>query len=294
MKILITGATGFIGKNLIKRLLSEKHDLWAIIRPSSKLEQIDKKVKTYIFNDNVEDLIIFFNQEKFDGVIHLASLFLGQHTSKDIRGLIDSNILFATTILEVSVKTNTRWFINTGTFFQNYKNKKYSPVNLYSATKQAFEDIAKYYLDTTNINFVTIKLCDTFGPDDSRPKIFNLWSKISRTGEKFDMSPGKQIIDINFVENVIDGYMEMISLLSKDNKRKMNGQVFLIKSNQRMSLRKLALTFEKTLKCKLNINWGGREYRTREVMSPWKGDKSIPGWKPKITIEDGIRKTFTK
>ena len=164
------------------------------------------------------DLIFFMQHEKFDGIIHLASLFLAGHKPEDIKGLVESNVLFGTQLLEASVKSEVPWFINTGTFWQHYKNKKYSPVNLYAATKQAFEDIAEYYIETSPINFVTIKLSDTFGPDDTRSKVFNLWSKISRTNETLDMSPGGQIIEINYVENIVDGYMKMTELLSSKDK----------------------------------------------------------------------------
>lgn len=295
MKLLISGATGFIGKHLVKRLLKENRAVYIVVRPSTNLDFFKKeKIKFYVFNGNIDNLISFMQKEKFDGVIHLASLFLAQHKPENIKGLIDSNILFATTLLEASIKSNIPWFINTGTFWQHYQNKKYSPVNLYAATKQAFEDIAQYYIETSPINFVTIKLNDTFGPLDTRLKIFNLLLKISKTKEELDMSPGKQLIDINYIDNIIDGYSQMITLLSRDKGRKLNGKSFVMNTGERITLKKLVNIFEQVTKTKLNINWGKKEYRPREVMIPWKKGKNIPGWKPLISIEEGIRKTFDK
>lgn len=291
MKLLISGATGFIGKYLTKRLTEEGHTLFSIVRPLSKIETIEK-ITPYVFDGNIDNLISFLQKNNLNGVIHLASLFLAQHKPEDVKELINSNVLLASSLLEASAKSNIPWFINTGTFWQHYQNKKYSPVNLYAATKQAFEDIAEYYIETSTINFVTIKLSDTFGPSDTRPKIFNLWSKISQTKEELDMSPGKQIIDISYIDNVVDGYMRMINLLSQDNNKKLNGQSFAIKSNERMSLKKLANLFEKAYQTKLNIRWGKKGYRPREVMIPWKNGKTIPGWRPIISITEGIKKTF--
>src|SRR3989344_6162676 len=165
MKLLVSGATGFIGKHLVKRLTKDGYNLFSIVRPSSKSETMEK-VTPYIFDGNIDQLTFFMKKNHFAGVIHLASLFLAQHKSGDIKELINSNVLFATSLLEASVKSNIPWFINTGTFWQHYQNKEYSPVNLYAATKQAFENIARYYIETSEINFVTIKLCDTFGPED--------------------------------------------------------------------------------------------------------------------------------
>jgi CDP-paratose synthetase len=272
MKILVSGTTGFVGQHLVKRLAENGHEIFPLAHPTNDFS--------------------FLEREKFDGVIHLASLFLAQHKSEDTVGLVDSNILLGTNLLEVSVKNNIPWFINTGTFWQHYEDKEYSPVNLYSATKQAFQDIAQYYIETSEIDFVTIKLIDTFGPNDTRPKLFNLWDKISRSGETLDMSAGEQIMDISFIDNVIDAYVQMIELISKDKERKLNGKSFAVTSGERMTLKELAKLFEKTTGKKLNINWGQRSYRPREVMVPWTKGETIPGWKQKVSIEEGIRKTF--
>lgn len=288
MKILITGATGFIGKNLIKKLLQEGHDIHMLVRPSTVIKESDQNIYTYIFDGDVEKLNTFVKKENFDGVIHLASLFLAQHKQEDIPDLITSNITFPTTLIEVAVKNNIPWFINTGTFWQHYENKDYSPVNLYAATKQAFEDIAKYYIETSSINFVTIKLCDTFGPHDTRPKIFNLLSKISKTKEQLDMSPGEQLLDINHVSNIVSGFEKMIDILSKDKMRELTGKSFAIMAEERITLQNLVKLFEKITNTKLNINWGGREYRPREVMIPWENGAPIPGWKPTVSIEEGM------
>lgn len=289
MKLLISGATGFIGAHLITRLQKEKHSVFIIVRPSTKEESFPKKIKTYVFDNNIENLTAFMEKEKFDGVIHLASLFLAQHTSEDIKNLIDSNVFFGTALLEAATKSNTSWFINTGTFWQHYKNKEYSPVNLYAASKQAFESLAQYYIETTPINFVTIKLSDTFGKNDTRPKIFNLLSKLRTTGETLLMSPGKQILDINYIENIMDGYVRMITLLSGKDGASLRGKSFAISAKKKLTLQQLVKVFEKVTKSKLSITWGGRAYRDREVMVPWNKGTPIPGHKQKYSLEDGIR-----
>ena len=294
MKLLISGATGFIGKHLTEKLLQDNNTLCVIVRPGTKKEYINPKISLFVFNNNINELTEFMKLEKFDGVIHLASLFLAQHKSEQIGELLTSNITFSTELLEASVASGTPWFINTGTFWQHYNNKKYSPANLYAATKQAFETIAQYYVETSPITFVTIQLSDTFGANDTRAKVFNLWEKASTSGETLDMSPGEQLIDINNVDNIVSGFIHMTKLLSSKKIKKMSGKSFVISSNKIISLKKLAKLFEKIRNTKLNINWGGREYRNREVMIPWNKGEVIPGWKPPITLEEGIRKTLDK
>lgn len=292
MKLLISGATGFIGKHLVKALLESDHSVYIIARPSTKKESLPHGVKVFTYKNELPLLTSFMEKEKFDGVIHLASLFTAQHTEENIEEMLTSNVVFSTLLLQASVASNTPWFINTGTFWQHYKNKKYSPVNLYAATKEAFQTMAQYYIETSPINFVTIKLSDTFGPSDTRAKVFNLWSKIALTGESLDMSPGEQLININYIDNIIAGYMKMIQLISKDTKRSYAGASFAISSPKVVSLKKLAKIFEKVSGKKLYINWGKKDYRLREVMVPWNKGKKIPGWKPLVSLEEGIKKTL--
>jgi len=293
MKLLVSGASGFIGKHLVNRLLKDGHDVSVIVRPSSKAASTPQTTRI-VFDGDVEKFIATIQENNFDGVIHLASLFLAQHTSADIPALVNANLLFSTALLEAAVKSNIPWFINTGTFWQHYQSTTYSPVNLYAATKQAFMDIAQYYLETSPINFVTIKLCDTFGPGDIRPKIFNLWLKISQTGETLEMSPGEQLIDISYIDNVIDGYTQMINVLTQDGQRHLAGKSFAIKAEQRFTLQQLATLFEQATQTQLNIKWGQKAYRPREVMVPWENGNTIPGWQPRISILEGIKKTFNQ
>lgn len=293
MKILVTGATGFIGKNLVAKLIDSGHDIWALARENSDTSCIDKSVKMYPYNGEINTMIKLFKEEKFDGVIHLASHFLSAHNPDDISSLISSNIQFGTELLEASKSSDVTWFINTGTFWQNYENEDYNPVNLYAATKEAFENIAKFYTQTSNLAFTTIKLNDTFGPNDSRAKIFNLWTKIAKSGERLSMSAGEQIIDISYIDDVINAYTQLVDLLAED-VTPYRDKTYVVTNQERLSLKELAKIFEKATGTTLDIEWGGRDYRDREVMSPYNLGEVVPGWKQQYTLEEAIRKTVSK
>ncbi len=292
MKIFITGATGFIGKHLVKRLVGEGHQI-TINLFGEEQSPFGEKVLTYKIDEvNIQKDIEYLTQKSFDGIIHLASLYLTIHKPEDAVRLIDSNVRFSTHLLECASSAKVKWFINTGTFWQHYQNADYSPVNLYAAAKQAFEAIAKYYVETNQIFFCTLKLSDTYGPNDTRPKIFNLWDKIAKTGEPLDMSPGEQLIDISYIDDIIDAYVLLTHYLNSSYSEIINGSVFAVKANQRFTLRELASIFEASTGHKLNINWAAKPYRKREVMVPWEKGEVIPGWKPEINIEKGIKQIF--
>lgn len=292
MKLFITGATGFIGSHLSKKLLADGHEL-CFTRLSHEANPFegDKRVNSYLLNNgnDIYGLIEFLKTNQIEGIIHLASFVQsGNHESDDIEKLIDTNLKFSTVVLEAAFQAGVKWFINTGTYWQHYNNANYSPVNLYAATKQAFMDIARYYWETNKINFFTIMLFDTYGPNDTRPKIFNLWERIADSGETLDMSPGEQLIDISYVDDIVSAFSMLSLHLQNQHPEVKNGDVFTVKANKRFTLKELASIFEETTKSKLNINWGGREYREREVMIPWESGILVPGWEPQVSIEQGI------
>lgn len=290
MKILVTGGTGFIGRNLTRILLDNKYDVHCIVRIGSDTSLLDNRIKIFKYNNDIDSLITYFNNEKFDGVVHLASLYLTTHFRHDISNLIFSNIQFGVEILEACKAAAVKWFINTGTTWQHYKNEEYNPVNLYAATKEAFIKIAKYYTETSNLIFTTLKLSDTYGPNDTRNKIFNLWLKISKSGEILEMSHGEQIVDIVFIEDVLNAYLIMINYLMSDRSNEYNLKSFVIKSKEQKSLKELAKIFETVTSSKLNIKWGAKPYREREVMLPYKNGEMVPGWEPRYTVAEGIKK----
>jgi len=294
MKIVVTGVTGFIAHAIVERLLKENHIVYVITRIDTDTSSIPNDVHNFVDDGNTQKMQDFFQDIKPDGVLHLASLVLVNHTLNDIETLIVSNILFSTRLLEASVNSHVKWFINTGTFWQNYNDEDYNPVNLYAATKQAFEDIAKYYYETQKINFVTIKLNDTFGPNDTRSKIFNLWGKAVANNESLGMSPGEQIIDISYIENIVDAYIQMLTQLQVDDTYTYAGDIYAVNSEERMSLQALAKVYEEVTQTSVDITWGGRPYRDREVMIPWTKGKTVPGWKQNISLRDAIATVMNK
>jgi len=294
MKIFVTGATGFIGKHLVRKLVDDGHQVTINLYRDEK-SPFQKRVTIYKLNEsNINYDIKYLKHEAFDGVIHLASLYLTVHKPEDAVRLIDSNARFSTYILECAAQAKIKWFINTGTFWQHYQNADYSPVNLYAATKQAFESMAQYYIENNQIHFCTLKLSDTYGLNDTRTKVFNLWDKIAKSGETLDMSPGDQIIDISYIDDVINAFILLAKHLQYDSKEVINGAVYSVKADKRYTLKELAAIFEQATQQKLNINWGGKTYRAREVMVPWENGKVVSGWRPKYDIVTGIQKVFKK
>jgi len=290
MKIFITGATGFIGQHLIKLLLKEGYTIHILVRPSTDSNLINSQVRVFVYNSSIESLLAYFKNENFQGVIHLASLFSTQHKTVEIEPFISSNITLGTQLLEAATLNNVAWFINTGTFWQNYNDKNNNPLNLYAATKEAFETIAKYFTLNHPLKFVTLKLNDTFGSNDTRDKILNLWKKNLQTKELLEMSKGDQIIDISYIDDITNAYLVLIDYVNKTDFNICKNKVFVVSNSQKISLKALSKLFEKLTQTTLNIQWGAKEYRKNEIFIPYSSGKTVPNWKQKYTLEESLKK----
>ncbi len=291
MYILVTGATGYIGREFVK-VNHKLFNIVVLVRESSDISDLELLNCRIVKFKDFGDIDYIFEEIEICGIVHFASTVIVEHKRNDINTLIDSNIKYGTYLLELCKKHDVKWFINTGTFWQNFQNEKYNPVNLYAATKEAFQNIARYYTETSNLIFTTIKLNDTFGPNDTRNKIFNLWNKISKTGETLEMSAGEQIIDISYIDDIVSAYEALISHLNSYQNEDFNNKTFVVTSNEQMSLKELSKVFEEATNTKLKIKWGSRAYRDREVMNPWDNGESIPNWKQKYTLKQAIQKTI--
>jgi len=287
---LVTGGTGFVGSNLIGGLISNGWTVHAIVRPKSNLTSLANyisKLTLHEHDGSTENLVKILAASKPDVVFHLASLFLSDHTPKDIVPLIQSNVLFSTQLVEAMSESGIKYLVNTGTSWQHYENKDYSPVNLYAVTKQAFEAILQYYIEVKSFKVITLKLFDTYGPEDPRPKLFHLLEKLSKTQEPLAMSPGEQLIDIVHVDDVINAYMIAAERLLTD--QVTNHDSYAVSSGDSISLKELVSIYEKETNTKLPIQWGGRPYRGREVMKTWSRGEIMPRWKPKVMLGAGIK-----
>jgi nucleoside-diphosphate-sugar epimerase len=286
---LVTGASGFIGGHLVSRLAREGWQAHIVMREGSHLTATPEfsHVVKHTHDGTTEGMIRLVAEAKPDVVFHLASLFLAQHEPKDVEPLVLSNVLFGGQLLEAMRVNGVNQIVNTGTSWQHYNNEDYNPVCLYAATKQAFKDILAYYTEAASIKAVTLELFDTYGPGDPRPKLFHLLNKTAKSGEVLAMSPGEQLIDIVYIDDVVDAYLCAIETL--DNLSTGHHE-YAVSSGKPLPLRELVSIYEKVVGVNLPIDWGKRTYRSREVMVPWNKGQPQAGWHPKISLVEGIRR----
>jgi nucleoside-diphosphate-sugar epimerase len=287
---LLTGASGFIGAALAQRLLRDGWEVHLLLRPGSDagdLTQALPQLRVHRHDGSTADLVAIVAAAAPQVVFHLASLFLAQHTHDDVRRLIESNLLFSTQLSEAMAANAVRLLVNTGTAWQHYDNDGYNPVNLYAATKEAFAALLRYYVECHGLRVCTLKLFDTYGPGDKRPKLLNVLKRAALDGTPLAMSPGEQLIDLVYIDDVVEAFILAFEQLASGAQQAAMAD-YGVSSGAALPLREIAALYGRVTGKPLTIEWGGRPYRPREVMLPWTNYRSVPGWRPLVDLATGI------
>jgi nucleoside-diphosphate-sugar epimerase len=286
-RALVTGSTGFIGSHLLRHLHEAGWEVHVVMRPNAEAAAQPSYVAgVHPYTGATSQIIEAVERSKPDTVFHLASLFLAAHTPGQILPLVEANVLLGTQLLEAMMLSGTKMLVNTGTSWQYFHGEQYRPVNLYAATKQAFDDILAYYADTTGMRAITLALFDSYGPGDPRKKLLRLLLDSLRTGETLLMSGGEQQLDLVHVDDICSAFLRAATLLK--NPELPSPLTYAVSGGERMSLQDVVKVLERAAGKSLGVKWGARPYRQREVMDLWKGP-AMPGWKPQTTLAQGFR-----
>lgn len=298
-RALVTGASGFIGSALARRLADDGCEVHLLIRETTQRplpRGLDEhsNVATYVVPASTETLVALVADIAPDACFHVASLFLAQHDHAQVTQLVDSNVRFPAQLAEACVQLEAVRFVNVGTSWQHYESgDAYRPVNLYAATKQAFRDVLDYYVDATPLRAVTLELFDTYGPGDERGKLLAALAARAEPGaEPLRMSPGEQDIDLLHVDDVVDALLHAWRLLDAGD---LTGhRSFGLTSGERRSLRELVDLMAEVLGRRPAVEFGALPYRDREVLRAWEpgAEAALPGWAPRRPLSEGLASVF--
>lgn len=286
----MTGATGYIGSHVLKYLLSKGWDIHIVADPKfgfAAIEDVRSHIDIFEYEGNISSLIKYFQKVNADVVFHLAAAVITNHKPEQVPVLIQSNIQFGTEILEAMKASATRLFVSTGSYWQNYNSDTYNPVDLYAATKEAFEKIVQLYVNAFGIRHINLRLFDIYGEDDKRPKLWNILKEIAGTDKTIDVSPGEQMLDMVHISDVCTAYEAAYDYLCMTD---CNNETFGVYTGERRSLKDIILLFESVIGKKMNVNFGGKPYKEREVMSPKNDYKKLPNWTDNISLAKGFLK----
>ncbi|MBI3548566.1 MAG: NAD(P)-dependent oxidoreductase [Elusimicrobia bacterium] len=292
-RVLLTGATGFIGRRLAETLLEAECNVHLLVRPSSDKKPLYALAGEPVLHEHdgtMQGMMKLFRAAEPDTVIHLAGVTLPDHSVEDVDAMLQANVVLGTQILDACLRFKTKRFINTGTYWQHFNHDAYNPVCLYAATKQALEDILRYYTETSTLRALTLVLYDVYGPGDPRDKLLSQLERARRDGGELKLTPGRQLVDFVHVDDVASAYVHALKLLS-ERASDVHGRSFSVRTGKPVSVKEFIETYLRLTQANVPVEFGAKPYRPRVVMSPWEGPL-LPGWKARIGLEDGLRRTI--
>ncbi len=279
-KILITGSSGFLGSNILKNLVKSN-----FFYATTRINKISKNrnLKFIYFKDH-DDLNSKLKKIKVDIVIHCATNYIKEHTQKDISKITKANIEFGNIILENLNGMRVKSFINFCTVWQNFNSKRKEPANLYSASKNAFLEILKFYKKKNNkINYLNLYVSDTYGENDIRKKIINVIKDNNFKKKKIKIISKKLSLNLLNVKDIVNA--TMIAVL-----KNIKSGDYNIVNNKNFSISKIILHLKKNKNFQLKIIWGNKKIINDKIFKFQK----LPYWKPKYSELENLKNFILK
>ena len=308
MKVLVTGADGFIGSHLVERLMEEGHEVkafvyynsfnnwgWLDTFPKEKLEQIE------IFQGDIRDPNGVREAMKgVDEVFHLAALIAIPFSYHSPDSYVDTNIKGTLNVLQAARDLETSRILVTSTS-EVYGTAQYVPIDEkhpyqgqspYSATKIGADRLAESFYRSFNMPISIVRPFNTYGPRQSaRAVIPTIISQLLVGKEEIKLGSLTPTRDFNFVKDTANGFVE----IAKSDKT--IGQEINIATQQEISIGQLANEIIEQINPNARIICDEQRLRpenseVNRLLGANAKIKELTNWEPKYTLKEGIGETI--
>ncbi len=270
MNIFITGASGFIGKNLVVKLVNKGHNVIALTRRYKKNDFVNADNLKLLIGDLTND---FSNElNKCDTFIHLASHGVVDNNN-DWETCFKVNVIDSLNLLLNAVNQNVKRFIIIGSCFEYGKsslryesiptNASLEPVNAYSASKAAFTSAAYGIGVDKMVELAILRPFQVYGLGECDQRFWPQLIETGLSGKDFKMTKGDQIRDF---QNVDETCNDIISWCENISLKKGFPRIINLGSGKPKSLLEFALSEWERINATGRILPGVIPYRKNEIM----------------------------
>lgn len=279
-KILISGATGFLGSWLTHAMLGSGYDVTILKRSTSKVDRISDILNVVNVVDTDKDSIsvAFKDALPYEAVIHTAAIY-GRH-GETASQILETNLKFSLQLLEYASKYKSKRFLNTDTSGDRFLNE-------YSLSKQQFSEWGRLYANQGKIAFYDIKLEHMYGPSDDPSKFVDYVIKqCSNNVKELNLTAGDQKRDFIYISDVVSAYQLLVQAHAYGYKNVGLG------SGINVSIKSLVETIHRLAKSKTKLNFGVIPYRQNETIESHADLSFLKqlGWNNQIQLEEGLRR----
>jgi CDP-paratose synthetase len=282
--VVLSGATGFLGRTLCRALVARGHTVHAYHRAAShpaSLFALPESVQRHLLPAEME--APFVGQPKPDAVIHCAALY--GRKGESAADLIEANTLLPVRLRDLAAKHGVPMFFNTDTVLD-------PALNAYALSKH--QAVAWLRRDSAPPRIVNLRLQHFYGPGDDPSKfIAALVAQCAASVPEISLTDGRQRRDFLFVDDAVSAY---VALLENDDLGRGGGpgfSEFEVGSGEAVAVREIverihALTHSRSL-----LKFGALPHRAGEPMLTQADTTALRalGWRPATSLEEGLRQT---
>jgi nucleoside-diphosphate-sugar epimerase len=298
MRILVSGATGFIGSFLIKQLINDGHDVSILVRNYSSFTRIaDVKGKLRIIAvdyknlENYKSEILENNPELF---FHLG-WFGVENTFHNDDDMISINIRTSMSLCKIILKSNIKSVIALGSQAEYgpytcviNENHSTNPTTLYGIAKLSVYNIFNYYLQTQGIRYVWLRLFSSYGPSDNPNWLIPYLINTLAENKSPALTKCEQIWDYIYIDDVISA---LVTCAFNNNAK----GVYNLGSGIGYPLKMVITKIRDMINPAIQLNFGEISYRKNQIMILQADNTKLKietGWQPFVELKEGLMNTI--
>jgi len=307
MKILVTGAGGFIGSHLVERLVAVGHDVRALVRYNGRgdhghlkgLPEDTRSAIEIVAGDVTDASQVRRMVKGCDAVCHLAALIGIPYSYEAPRSYADTNIYGTLNILEACRDSDVRRVVVTSTS-EVYGTAQYAPIDEkhplqgqspYSASKIGGDKLAESFFTSFDLPVVTLRPFNTFGPRQSaRAIIPTVLTQAISGAEEIQLGSLDPQRDLTFVTDTAEGFRLALETDS------IEGETIHFGSGKAVTIGELAQRCLDVVGSKAKIVTSSDRVRPAKsevgllLCNPEKAGKLLK-WTPQVTLDQGLAQT---
>jgi nucleoside-diphosphate-sugar epimerase len=298
-RVLVTGAEGFIGSHVVKRLLQEGAVVHALVKPGSSLWRIRECINqlTVLEADITDAASLQSNipHLKPQMVFHLAALVDVSRSWELIAPLVQTNLVGTINLISAVRETPLEAFLHASSS-EEYgdapspipESQRESPISPYSFSKAAAAHVCQMAARTFDLPVIVARLFPVYGPFQEGSMFIPSAIRDLLTNREFRMSPGEQEREFTYVDDVIEAYLRLAHCPDA------RGEVINVGSGIPHKMKEVIDLIRACLEEEVSIQMGALPYRTGEGMRCYCDNrklKRLTGWEPRVSLPEGLRRT---
>lgn len=298
-RVLLTGASGFVGANLARRLLRDGHEVHLLVRPGHlpwRIQELAGRVR--LIQADLEDangVNAAVRATRPQWVFHLAAH--GAYPAQtDVRRIVQTNVLGTIYLVEASLHSELEAFINTGSSSEyGFKTsapseeERLEPNSAYAVAKASATLYCRHVARSRRAPLVTLRLYSVYGPYEEPTRLIPTLIREGLAGRLPPLVGADVARDYVFTDDVNDAYLLAAARAARE-----PGAVYNIGTGFQTPLRDVVETARRVLGVKAEPVWGsmaGRVWDTSVWVADCQKARRELGWQPRCAFEEGFRRT---